>query len=500
MCELSLALSRCLSPSFASFAQSLHAHTLKLGNLSNLHLATRLIVAYSKCGSIKYALQLFDDMTLYPSSLDTISWNAIIAGCIQNARDKDAFQYFKKMQFHDYCNNGFFGPDSYTISSLLSSTHCLENQVTIGEQLHVYATKAGILSNLSVGNALITLYAVWGRVQESRLVFESMTWQNVVTWTALISGHARWPGHEEECLRLFLIMMREDGGERPNQFTLALMFSLCGRLAWLSQGTYLMALALKIGQFSDIHVQNSLVGFYSECGCLEDAMAVFNAIIKPDIVSWNSLLKGYSQQGRGKEALKVFKEMHLRGTKPDSISFLSVLSACSHSGMTSEGLGLFWSMERDHGIEPGMEHVSCLVNLLGRAGQLREAEEFIDGIRFELGPSVWKTLLGACRVHGNEELAELAVAQLLKVEPRNSEAHVVLTHIYAASGRWDMVGNLRRSMKEKGVEKEPGFSWIEVSNKVHSFVAADRNHPQMDLIMKRLIELTNIIKDETMLH
>lgn len=310
-------------------------------------------------------------------------------------------------------------------------------------------------------------------------------------------GYAQRRGLEEESLRLFVQMMSDEGGQRPNHFTFASAFSACGTIACLSLGIALMSLAFKMGQVFDIHVQNSLVCFYSDCGCLEDALAVFDTIVEPDIVSWNSLLKGYSNQGRGTEALQIFKEMCKKGTNPDSITFLSVLSACCHSGMTLEGLELFLSMGQDYAVKPRTEHVSCIVGLLGRAGLVHEAKAFIRGVQCELGPSVWRTLLGACRVHNNVELAEWAAEKLLELEPCDSETHVLLSHIYAANGRWDMVRNLRCSMKEKVVGKEPGISWIEVCSKVHSFMATDSSHSNMDGIKMMLVKLTNNMKNET---
>lgn len=500
MAGLSIALTRCVSPSFAALAKAAHSLSLKLGPLSNLHLATRIVAAYCKCGMVDGACQLFDEISTTASFLDVVSWNTVVTGCVQKGRDKDAFRYFNLMQSYYSlyrCDDEAFGADSYTLSSLLSSTHCLEKNMSIGKQLHGYAIRTGTVSGLSVSNALITFYATWDRLWDAKQVFDTMPQRNVVSWTASISGFARRRGYEEESLRLFVQMMRGDTGQKPNQFTFASVFSACASIAWYSQGTVMISLAIKLGHFFNIHVQNSLIGFYSECGCLESAVSAFDALNEPDIVSWNSLLKGHSQQGRGEEALRVLDKMCKKGTAPDSITFLSILSACSHAGLTSQGLDLFSRMERDYGVKPKAEHVSCIVSVLGRAGLVREADAFIRGIGCEVGPSVWRTLLGACRVHRNVGVAELAATELLQLEPCDSEAHVVLSHIYAENGRWDMVRNLRHSMKEKGVEKEePGFSWIDVGNRVHSFVAADSGHPDIYEIEERLIELTNNIKDE----
>ncbi|OVA05259.1 Pentatricopeptide repeat [Macleaya cordata] len=516
---LSLALNRCTNQLVSSLAKTVHSNALKIGVLSNLHFATRVLVAYCKCGVIDDARKLFDEiaessygrqLSFSSSSLDAVCWNSIISGCVNNRRDKEAFQYFKQMQQSYYYNSfpfnnhnsdddleDFIGPDSYTLSSLLSSNYCLQENIIPGQQLHGYTIKSGNFSNFSVGNALITLYTRWCRLYESKLVFQSMPRRNIVSWTALISGYARQRDHEEESLKLFVLMMKENE-QRPNQFTFASIFGSCGRLASLSQGIPFISTALKMGFLSDIHVQNSLVGFYSECGCIEEAITTFKAIINPDLVSWNSLLKGYSQQGRGNEALQVFEEMQARGENPDAITFLSTISACRHTGMVSQGLQLFRSMKLDYRIEQEDEHISCVVDLLGRAGRLDQAEDFIRGIKFDLSPSVWRTLLGACKIHGRtDELVELAASKLLELEPSDTEAHIVLSHIYATKRQWDMVANFRRSFKEKGGSKDPGCSWIEVQNSVHSFVAGDSGHPLIDEIQTTLIELTNKIKQQT---
>ncbi|XP_068646279.1 pentatricopeptide repeat-containing protein At3g24000, mitochondrial-like [Aristolochia californica] len=489
----SAVLSLCLGPTFVVLSKTVHSLNLKLGTLSDIHIATRILGAYCKCGAVDYACQLFDEIALLPFLMDVMSWNTIISGCIHNERNVEAFSYFKHMLRNSDEGKGLV-PDSYTLSSLLSSSHCLGNNVNTGKQLHGYAIKTGIISGVSVGNALITLYANWGHTSESKLVFQSMPQLNVVSWTALISGYAQNISDKEEAVQLFVQMVRE---ERPNQFTWASLFSLFADSAWLMQGICFISLALKMGFLSFLHVQNSLVGFFADCGCLEEAKATFDVILAPDIVSWNSLLKGYSQLGLGDEALHVFKEMCNKGSKPDSITFLLVLSACSHSGKTSHGLALYRKMEEDYNIEPRTEHVSCIVNLLGRAGKIGEAVEFIQNVRCQLGSSVWRTLLGACRAHGDsQELAEMAAKELLLLEPYDAEAFIVLSHIYAASGRWNRVRHLRQKMKEKGVEKEPGFSLIQVNHRVHTFVAADWAHPCIYEIVTSVIELTNNIKDE----
>ncbi|XP_031504538.1 putative pentatricopeptide repeat-containing protein At3g47840 [Nymphaea colorata] len=481
---LSSALRSCASMRALGLGRSIHAHSLKLSCLPNLCIQTAIIKLYCECGSIEGALLMFEEMP----ERDVICWNSIICGLVKNGRDVEAIRFFKEMIAVDD------GADSYTLAALISSAYCLE-KVSAGDQLHAYAINTGIISSLSVMNALITMYARSGRLHESKTVFQTMPGKNVVSWTAMISGCAQ-QGREEEALQLFSDMMRgTSAGVRPNQVTFMTAFDCCGNLATLLQGNMLLALVLKLGFASRVEVQNSMLSFFSECGRMEDAETTFKTIREPDIVSWNSLISGYCKQGRGSEALATFEKMQKNGVTPDSITFISLLSACRHAGLLHEGLTLFEKMIFHYGIEPQMEHLLCTVNLLARSGQLGLADKFIRQIDLKhQDVSLWRTLLGACRVHGNAEFASLAAEKVLEMESCNSEAFVVLSNIYAASGRWDMAGNFRRLMKNMNVIKQPGFSWIEVGNKVHCFVSASPSHPKINEIYAALIELSSHMK------
>ncbi|KAF3774325.1 Pentatricopeptide repeat-containing protein [Nymphaea thermarum] len=407
---LSSALRSCASMRALGLGRSIHAHSLKLSRLPNLYIQTAIIKLYCECGSIEDALLVFEETP----ERDVICWNSIICGLVKNSRDVEAIRFFKEMiAVGD-------GADSYTLAALISSAYCLE-KVYAGDQLHAYAINTGIISSLSVMNALITMYARSGRLHESKMVFQTMTGKNVVSWTAMISGCAQ-QGREEEALQLFSDMMRgTSAGVRPNQVTFMTAFDCCGNLATLMQGNMLLSLVLKLGFASRVEVQNSMLSFFSECGRMEDAETTFKTIREPDIVSWNSLISGYCKQGRGCEALATFEKMQKNGVTPDSITFISLLSACRHAGLLHEGLTLFEKMISHYGIEPQMEHLLCTVNLLARSGQLGLADKFIRQI-------------------------------------------------------------------------DPGFSWIEVGNKVHCFVSESPSHPKINEIYATLLELNSHMK------
>ncbi|ONK74439.1 uncharacterized protein A4U43_C03F6220 [Asparagus officinalis] len=178
------------------------------------------------------------------------------------------------------------------------------------------------------------------------------------------------------------------------------------------------------------------------------------------------------------------------GFRPDHITFLHLISACAHAGKVEDGLRFFHCMSEKYCIEPRMEHYACMIDLFGRAGQLDEALNFITDMPFKPDPGIWGAVLGACRVHGNVELAELASKHLFELDPENSGYYVLMANINAVAGRWEGVSRVRSLMKEKRVQKVPGYSWIEINNNNHMFTSSDDNHPESKhiyLCMKSLL-------------
>jgi pentatricopeptide repeat protein len=252
---------------------------------------------------------------------------------------------------------------------------------------------------------------------------------------------------------------------------------------------------MEAGLGTDLWVGNALIDMYAKCGSLLAAHEVFDAMHDRDEVSWNTLIGGLAQHGCGKQALEVFEQMKCAGVQPNEVTFVGVLSACSRAGLVDEGHHYFSSLCETHGITPTDAHYGCMVDLLGRAGNLNEAEEFIEKLPFEAVPAIWGALLGACRIHGNVKLAEHAGEYCLKLEPQNAGVYVLLMHIYAAAGMWDGVARVRNTMKERGVNKELGRCWIEVNKRMHSFVVEDRTHPQSEVIYAEVDRLVKQIKE-----
>jgi pentatricopeptide repeat protein len=342
-------------------------------------------------------------------------------------------------------------------------------------------------------NTVIAGYAQNGSIEDASQLFGRMPEKDVISWNTMIAAYAQI-GHGEEAMKLFCQMQRV--GVRPIQTTFTSLLSASASLASIEQGKQHHTYIFKIGFSSEVFVGNALIAMYAKCGHIDDARQVLDEMPERDVVSWNSLITGFALHGRGKEALQLFEQMQLLDIKPNNTTFIGILSACSHAGLVDEGWQYFYSMNRDNCITPTAGHYACMVDLLARAGCLKEAEEFIDEMPFKLDAVAWGSLLGACRVHVNTEVAKRAAEHLFELEPENAGTYVLLSNIYAAAGRWNDAAKIRILMKDRGVKKKPGCSWIKVKNKVHTFVVGDRLHPQTDAIYATLERLAGKMQEE----
>lgn len=251
-----------------------------------------------------------------------------------------------------------------------------------------------------------------------------------------------------------------------------------------------MPALLNLDLNSKIFTGNSLVGMYSKCGCLSDAQKMHKLMQVHDVITWTSMIAGYAQHGQGIKALEIFDQMRDANIRPNSITFIAVLSACSRSGLVDKGIMHFQSMDVDYGIEAREEHYTCMVDLLARAGHVKEAYEFMRRMPFEPSASTWGALFSGCRASGELALGLMCAEQLFELEPKSASNHIMLANMYAAEGRWEEMRRVRRLIKEKGLKKESGYSWIEVGKKVSVFGVADNLHPQSDLIYAMLYHLS----------
>ncbi|WCJ20454.1 Tetratricopeptide repeat (TPR)-like superfamily protein [Euphorbia peplus] len=466
-------------------AQFVHQHLLDNGFDQDPFLATKLINLYSYFGSIGDARQVFDKMR----KRTIFVYNALFRALTLAGHGEEVLELYREM------NAIGVSSDRFTYTYGLKACVASDCSGRKGKEIHAQILRHGYEGLVHIMTTLVDMYARFGNVGYASTVFNEMPVKNVVSWSAIIACYAK-NGKPFEALELFREMMVETQDLSPNSVTMVSVLQACAALAAFEQGRLLHGYILRRGLDGILPVISALITLYGRCGKLELGQRVFDQMEKRDVVSWNSLISSYGIHGLGKKAIRVFQHMNRNGIKPSPVSFISVLGACSHAGLVKEAKNLFESMHREYGMYPTVEHYACMVDLLGRANRLDEAAKIIADMRIEPGPKVWGSLLGACRIHSNVELAEWASSKLFELEPTNAGNYVLLCDIYAAAGMWDEVKRVKRLLEDRGLQKVSGRSWIEVNRKIYSFVSTDEVNPRIEQLHAFLSELSTEMKEK----
>ncbi|XP_057422051.1 pentatricopeptide repeat-containing protein At2g03380, mitochondrial [Lotus japonicus] len=431
-----------------------HGYVVKSGIHVNSFLATSLLNMYVKCGDIGDARKVFDEMLTSDDELDLVSWTAMIVGYSQRGHPLKALELFTDRNWAGIL------PNSVTVASLLSASAQLSNAV-MGMLLHGLVVKCGLFDNTPVRNALIDMYAKCHLVSDARYVFETTVQKDVVSWNSFISGCAQ-SGSAYEALEMFQ-RMRSESFSPPDAVTVVGVLSACASLGALPLGSSIHAFALKDGLVScSIYVGTALLNFYAKCGDAKSARMVFDGMGEKNAVTWSAMIGGYGMQGDGVGSIALFRDMLKEECEPNEVVFTSVLAACSHSGMVGEGSRLFHMMCRELNFVPSMKHYACMVDLLARAGNLKEALDFIDKMPVQPGVSVFGAYLHGCGLHSEFELGEVAIRRMLELHPDQACYYVLVSNLYASDGRWGMVKQVREMIKQRGLNKVPGCSLVEI--------------------------------------
>ncbi|VFQ89980.1 unnamed protein product [Cuscuta campestris] len=482
MFTLSSALKASAALQLQTTGKTLHSLLIKKDIVLDPFVSVGLIDMYSKCGLVNDARLIYD---LMPEK-DLITLNAMIAGYSQNEADTECLSLFARMH-----RNGIMF-DQTTLLVALNSTAGLQAS-DFCKQVHTLSVKFGFQSDLFLINSLIDSYGKCSQLTDAAKVFDECPFVDLPSFTSLITAYTQY-GKGEEALKLYLRL--QDLGITPDSFVCSSLLNACTDLSAYEQGKQIHVHVLKHGFIFDTFAGNSLVNMYAKCGSIEDAGRAFSEVPNKSIVSWSAMIAGLAQHGHAKKALELFNEMLSEGITPNHITLTSVLCACNHAGLISEARTHFKTMKERFGIEPTQEHYACLVDILGRAGELEEAFDIVNKMPFEANASVWGALLGASRTHKNVEIGEKAAHKLFALEPEKSGTHVLLANIYASVGLWGNVAEVRRLMRDNKVKKEPGMSWMEVKDTVYSFIVGDRNHPRSEEIYAKLEELGELMRKE----
>lgn len=459
-----------------SFGRYIHDYLVKCEYTCDITSHNIIINMYANCGDLLSSRTVFDNM----NSRDVVSWNSMINGYVEHGFHKEAITLFRTMKMD-------FEPDSVTYLMLLALGQQFADLHFI-RQLHCDIIKQGLDSTIVVGNTLVDVYAKCGKMEDSMRQFKNMEARDTVTWNAIISAC----GHFEDCsLGLRMISCMRNEGMSLEVATILSSLPLCSYLGAKRQGKEMHGCIFRLGFESNLPVGNALIEMYSKSGSLMNSVRVFKFMKTKDVISWTALISAYGMYGEGKEALRAFMEMKESGIVPDHIVFISVLFACSHSGLVQEGRACFNQMKKDYNIEPRLEHYSCMVDLLSRSGLLAEAEEFILSMPLQPDASIWGALLSACRTRGDVKMAEQALGHLLELNLDDPGYHVLASNVYASLGKWDHVRMIRKSLRDRGLKKDRGCTWLEIQNKVFVFGTGEKFFEQY----KEVYELLGTISD-----
>lgn len=436
------------------FGREVHGFSIKRAMDSDIFVANSLVHMYAKFGYLGEASTVFEKI----EARNVVSWNAMIANLVQNGAETEAFRLVIEMQKNGEC------PNSITLVNVLPACARMSS-LKMGKQIHAWSIRRGLIFDLFISNALIDVYAKCGRLSLAQNIFD-LSEKDDVSYNTLILGYTQSPWCVES-LHLFE-QMRSVGIEYDVVSFMGALSS-CANLSAFKQGREVHGVLVRRLLSSHPFLANSLLDLYTKGGMLDTASKIFNRITAKDVASWNTMIMGYGMHGQIDVAFDLFDFMKDDGVNYDHVSYIAVLSACSHGGLVERGKKYFSQMLAQN-IEPQQMHYACMVDLIGRAGQLTESAQIIRDMPFHANSDVWGALLGACRIHGNIELAQWAAEHLFELKPEHSGYYTLLINMYAEAGRWNEANKIRKLMKSRKVQKNPAYSWVQSGNKLQAFL------------------------------
>lgn len=463
--------------------REIHRELIHSRFLLDSFVSSALVDMYGKCGDLEMATEIFEQIP----RKTIVAWNSMIAGYGLKGDSISCIKLFNRM------HNEGLKPSLTTLSSILmagSRSACLQE----GTLVHGYIVRNGIQPDIFINSSLMDLYFKCGKVRLAENVFTAVSKTTSVPWNVMISGYVS-TGKYFEALSIFSEM--KEAYVEPDAITFTSVLAACSQLAALEKGKEIHNLIIEKKFKNNEVVMGALLDMYAKCGAVDEAFAVFKCLPERDLVSWTSMITAYGSHGRAFEALGLFAEMQQSNVKPDRVTFLAILSACGHVGLVDEGLSLFNQMINVYGIKPRVEHYSCVIDLLGRAGRLHEAYEILQGnpeIRDDVG--LLSTLFSACRLHRDFNLGVKIAKILIDKDPDDPSTYIILSNIYASVQNWDEVRKVRLKMRELGLKKKPGCSWIEIDQKIQPFFVEDNSYRQVELVNYCLANLNSHMEKE----
>ncbi|XP_064998139.1 pentatricopeptide repeat-containing protein At4g13650-like [Musa acuminata AAA Group] len=434
--------------------EAIHADAIKLGFEASLFVLNSLIEMYTNCDCLGVACKLFDRMVFK----DGVSWSTMIGGYVQHKRPYDALKLFEWM----IMNTQTPPTRSILVNVILACADLGDwEEGKLIEEKYLTSKQSESAWDPSMVTTLAYMYAKCGKLDVSLNLLDRVEVRgDTIAWNAVMKAYAEL-GIVDEVLYLTLVMQRR--GINPDLVTIVTLLSAISHTTFLKKVMEAHAQIIKRGFEMERQIANCLVDAYAKSGSITDSSKVFEDIAEKDVVSWSTMIKAFAWEGKVAEVLNHFELMRETDTRPNHFTFLSLLSACSHAGLAEKGWKIFNCMKEEYGLEPGVEHLTCLVDMFCRAARLSDAYSLLKNVmqRTISHAALWNTLLSACRLHGDVVIGEAAARHLFQLEPENAANHKMLADIYISAGRRDDANGVLRLLNANGLDSIPGCSWYE---------------------------------------
>ncbi|KAF3452779.1 hypothetical protein FNV43_RR03212 [Rhamnella rubrinervis] len=491
--------------------KQIHAQTITQGFARFTYITNKLVAfsALSQHGDMRYAETVFNQIMI-PNAF---ACNSMMHGFLKNAESQKGLSVYTKMRREGigpnartfvvlvkacdglrligqiHCQIVKFGHefDDYIISSLIS-VYSKCGAVEVARRVF----DQRLSENVVCSTSLISGYCSNGLIDEARYLFDAMPERNDVSYSAMVSGYV-WNGLFNEAIELFR-ELKSRSCETLKASLLVCVLNACASVGAFAEGKWIHWFLHENGFEYELELGTALIDFYAKCGCIKDALEIFGSMPKKDVTTWSAMIVGLSLNGKNGLGLELFKEMEEKGPKPNAVTFIGALSACNQETLVNEAWGLFGRMSKVYGISPLIEHYGCMVDILARAGRLKQAEILIRSMPMEADGGIWGSLLNGCLMQGHAELGDRVGKLLIQLEPQHSGRYVLLANMYAAMGSWEDVIWIRKMMKDRKVVTVAAWSFIEIDGGVHKFLADDKSHSHSRKIYKVLDQLKGELK------
>lgn len=492
--------------------KQIHAHAITHGFARFAYVASRILAfcAQPEQGDLRYAETLFNRMPM-PNVFDC---NSMIMGFSRNSEFDKCFSMFNRMPSIG------IRPNARTFTFVVKA--CVS--LSLLEQVHTQIVKSGNMSDVYVVSSVLSMYSKHGVIEIARHVFDESSHKNVVCWTSLISGYCT-NGLVNEARDLFdAIPQRNDvscsamvsgyvkngffnegielfrelkscGYLKPNMLLLVSVLNACAAVGAFEEGKWIHSYIDENGFEYELELGTALIDFYAKCGCIQEAEHIFSNLSHKDVATWSAMILGLGINGKNQKALELFAQMEKIGPKANAVTLVGVLTACNHKFLLNEALRLFGRMSKVYGISPSIQHYGCMVDILARAGRTKEAEVLINSMPMKPDGTIWGSMLNGCLVHGDTELGLRVGKHLIDLEPQHSGRYILLANMYASLCRWESVSEIRKMMKDRGVQPISAWSFIEIDQIVHKFIVDDRSHSYSGEIYSVLSQLGKELED-----